>query len=106
MIKIVSNLKALPKLSREEFIDHWQNVHKPLILALPGLVAYRQSPAIEHKRKWPSSGLAELWFDSLGDVKIAFESSEADAMREDEKNLFAEINWYIVEEGEKYSRRK
>lgn len=106
MIKIVSNLTALPKLSRAEFIEHWQCVHKPLILALPGLVAYRQSPAIEHRTKWPSSGLAELWFDTLKDVKAAFESPEADAMREDEKKLFAEISWYIVEEGEKYSRRK
>ena len=99
MFKIISNLTALPELSREEFIEHWQEVHKPLILALPGLIAYRQSPAIAHKNKWPASGLAELWFDSLGDIKTAFESSAADAMREDEKVLFSDISWYIVEEG-------
>lgn len=105
MIKIISNLTARPDLCRDEFIAHWQNIHKPLILALPRLVAYRQSPAIDHKTKWPASGLAELWFESLSDIRAAFESAEADAMREDEKLLFADISWYIVEEGERYSRR-
>lgn len=100
MYKIISNLTSLPELSREEFIEHWQQVHKPLILALPKLIAYRQSPAIEHKTKWPANGLAELWFDSLSDIRAAFEGPEADAMREDEKNLLSNISWYIVEEGE------
>lgn len=100
MFKIISNLTSLPELSREEFIEHWQTVHMPLILALPNLVAYRQSPAIEHKTGWPASGLAELWFDSLSDIRAAFESKEADEMRIDEKNLLSNISWYIVEEGE------
>jgi len=100
MFKIISNLSALPGLTREEFIEHWQNIHKPLILALPGLIAYRQSPSIAHKTQWPASGLAELWFESLGDIKAAFESEAAVAMREDEKFLLSNISWYIVEEGE------
>lgn len=100
MYKIISNLTALPELSRDEFIEHWQEIHKPLILALPKLVAYRQSPAIAHKTEWPASGLAELWFESLSDIRAAFESKEADDMRIDEKNLLANISWYIVDEGE------
>ncbi len=99
MFKIISNLKARPDLSREEFLERWRNQHKEIILRLPCLIKYRQSPAIDHKNDWPFNGLAELWFNSLNDIRLAFSSDVADEMREDEKNIFSEITWYIVQEG-------
>lgn len=100
MFKIISNLKAREDLGRDEFLRLWENQHKEIILQLPGLIQYRQSPAIAHKTEWPFNGLAELWFESLNDIRIAFASDVADRMRDDEKNIFSDITWYIVSEGE------
>lgn len=85
-------------MSRDDFVTHWNDVHKPLVDKLPGLIDYRQFPAIDHKSPWPFDGLAELRFASLGDVRAAFASPEAQKMREDEPNFLSDIQWYIVEE--------
>ena len=68
--------------------------------ALPGVRRYRQNHALEHRIQWPYDGAAEVWFDSVRDVALAFEGPAADAMREDEQNFVGEIVWFLVDEHE------
>lgn len=44
MIKCIALLKKRADISREEFIDYYENKHAPLVLSLlPGIVEYRRS---------------------------------------------------------------
>jgi hypothetical protein len=40
--------------------------------------------------------MAQLWFDDMRTIKLAFESPEADRMREDEKNFIGDQEWFIA----------
>lgn len=95
-MKIVALLRALPGLSREEFLRYWQEEHLAVVWALPGLRAYHQNPAIEHRRRWAYDGMAELWFDSVEDIRAAFSSPAADTMREHEQLFLEHIDWFIA----------
>ena len=95
-VKIVALLRARPGLSRAEFLKHWQEEHPAIVWALPGLRAYQQNPAIEHRTSWPFDGMAELWFDSVQDVRTAFNSPEAEPMHEHEKLFIEHIDWFIA----------
>ena len=51
MIRRVSILTRKPELTHEEFVDHWENVHGPLALKVPGIRRYVQSHIVdEHYR--------------------------------------------------------
>jgi uncharacterized protein (TIGR02118 family) len=96
-VKIVSVIKRRPDLSFEEFVSHWQNRHPAFVTRLPGLRRYVQNPAVPHPRRtWPWDGMAELWFDDVYAIKVAFESAEADAMRQDETNFIDKQDWFIA----------
>jgi uncharacterized protein (TIGR02118 family) len=100
VIKIVALLKRKPELSRTEFLQHWSTTHAAIIATLPGLRRYVQNHAIQHETEWPFDGSAELWFDSVRDVAVAFAASEADAMREDEQAFIDSITWFLADERE------
>ncbi|MEU6192218.1 EthD family reductase [Streptomyces sp. NPDC047061] len=100
-VKIVALIKALPDLSREEFLRHWQEEHPAVVWQLPGLRAYRQSPAVEHRRAWPFDGMAELWFDSLDDLRAAFDSPQAQPVHEHEKHFLSSVDWFVATEADK-----
>jgi hypothetical protein len=68
-VKIVSVIRRRPDLTFEQFVDHWQQRHP--------------------RPTWPWDGMAQLWFDDMRAIKLAFESPEADRMRDDEKNSSA-----------------
>ena len=95
-VKIVALLKALPGLSREDFLRYWQEEHPAVVWALPGLRAYHQSPTIEHRKSWPYDGMAELWFDSVDDIRTAFSSPQTEPMHEHEKLFLDRIDWFIA----------
>lgn len=95
-IKVVALLRALPELARDDFLYYWQNEHPALVWQLPGLRAYRQSPAIQHRKSWPYDGMAELWFDSVTDVRDAFNAPEAEPLREHEAKFLDQTEWFIA----------
>jgi uncharacterized protein (TIGR02118 family) len=96
-LKIVSVIKRRRDLTFEQFLEHWQERHPAFVTRLPGLRRYIQSPAVPHPRRtWPWDGMAQLWFDDLRAIKLAFESPEADRMREDELNFIGEQEWFIA----------
>lgn len=100
MIKVVALIKARPDLSREEFLAAWQDEHPTYVRRLPGILGYRQNAAIEHHKQWPFDGAAELWFDSVRDVAVAFDSPAADALREHEEHFIGDLTWFLAEERE------
>jgi uncharacterized protein (TIGR02118 family) len=96
-VKIVSVIKRRSDLSFEQFVAHWQDRHAPFVARLPGLLRYIQSPALQHARRtWPWDGMAELWFEDVYAIKLAFESPAADNLREDEKHFIGDQQWFIA----------
>ncbi len=89
-----------PGVSREEFVRHWRDLHPDFVRKLPGVRGYRQNLSIEHKTPWPFDGIAELRFDSLRDIAIAFDGEAAKALFEHEHEFIGEMSWSIVEEHE------
>ena len=98
MIKIVAVIRRRPDIDRAEFLRYWQQEHPAFVRRLPGLRGYRQNPAIEHRKQWPWDGCAELWFDDVDAVRAAFNSPEADALREHETHFIGELNWVLATE--------
>jgi uncharacterized protein (TIGR02118 family) len=96
-VKIVSVIRRRPDLTFEQFVDHWQQRHPLYVNQLPGLRRYIQSPAMPQPRPtWPWDGMAQLWFDDMHAIKLAFESPEADRIRDDEKNFIGDQEWFIA----------
>ena len=98
MVKICAVIRAKAGISREQFLHHWMVEHPSVVQALPGVRRYVQNPAIDNGRAWPFAGLAEVYFDSVKDIAIAFSSEQAVAMREHEKLFIAEMEWIIATE--------
>jgi uncharacterized protein (TIGR02118 family) len=98
MIKIIALLRRRQDLTREAFDQHWREAHPRYVRALPGLIRYMQSPAMEHRREWPYDGLSELWFESVRDIAVAFSTPAADEMRDDERRFIGDMQWFLVDE--------
>jgi uncharacterized protein (TIGR02118 family) len=69
MIKLISWFKRKPGTSHEEFVDHWRNVHGPLIARLESgsyVLRYEQHLAVQAPG-WPEpeyDGCTIQWFES------------------------------------------
>jgi uncharacterized protein (TIGR02118 family) len=98
MIKVVAVIKAKPELTREQFLHFWNVEHPHYVRKLPGILRYRQNPAIEHRKPWPYSGMAELWFDSVENVKIAYQGTEGKELFDHEHHFLASMEWFLAEE--------
>lgn len=98
MFKIVAVIKKKPELSREEFLHHWNVEHPLYVRKLPGIRRYLQNPAIEHKKQWPYDGVAELYFDSVKDIAVAYAGVEAEELFEHEDKFLEVMEWFIAEE--------
>lgn len=98
MAKIVALISRRPDLSREQFLERWQVEHPRYVRELPGLRRYVQNAAIEHRKPWPYDGAAELWFDDLRSIAVAFDSAAADALRAHEESFIGELEWFVCTE--------
>jgi uncharacterized protein (TIGR02118 family) len=100
LVKIVAVLRVKDGITTEQFVEHWRVQHPAYVCRLPGLRAYRQNMPVPHRRESPFDGVAELWFDSVRDVAVAFESPAADDMRADERRFVGSIEWILADEVE------
>lgn len=98
MIKRFVILRRKPEMSIEEFRNHWETIHGPLIAKIPGLIKYLQyhvrSEQLDNTDA-PIDGIAELWFESEESQRKAYETQEYQAVVKDEPNLF-EMNSHHV----------
>jgi uncharacterized protein (TIGR02118 family) len=102
MIKLVFCLRRLPHLSRAEFQRYWSETHAPLVrqhAATLGIRRYLQLHTLEHptqdalraSRGGPEAydGVAELWWDDVGDLARTDDAWRAAALAllEDERRF-------------------
>lgn len=100
MIKVVAVVKAKDGMAREEFLSAWHDEHPAYVRRLPGIRRYTQSPALDHRKSWPYSGMAELWFESVADVKTAFDDAAAADLFAHEEEFLASVEWFLADEHE------
>lgn len=81
-VKLIALLKAKPGLSRKDFEKRWVEGHAPLTLKFKNLKGYRINVAIDEYQEidgeLPFDGTAELWWDSVEEMKADFDSPEAE----------------------------
>lgn len=101
LVKLISLLKANPGVSKEEFKRHWLEDHAPLTLKFKNLKGYRINIASEEYQEiageLPYDGTAELWWDSIEDMKEDFASSAADEALADASTFMEKIHIYTEE---------
>lgn len=105
MIKSISLLTRKPGLTHEEFVRHWVEVHAPLAHAVPRLKRYVQSHILAERTR-PDietldveiDGIAELWYESLEDLRHAMSTPEAKILHDDGATFIGRIKTYTIEE--------
>jgi uncharacterized protein (TIGR02118 family) len=95
MVKAVYMVSRRPRLTVEEFQEHWRGEHAWRVAQVPGLRRYVQNHAVLAayglaSRQLTHDGFSELWFDDLTSLQTAATTAEWQAAREDGKRLFAE----------------
>ncbi len=100
-IKLISLLKAKPGVSREEFKRHWLEDHAPLTLRFRNLKGYRINIAADEYQEiegeLPYDGTAELWWDTLEEMKEDFSSTAADDALADCRTFMVNTHIYTKE---------
>ena len=98
-VKLIALLKAEPGMSREDLKKRWVDEHAQLTLKFKNLKSYRINIAIDEYQeiegKLPYDGTAELWWDSLEEMKEDFASPEAKAAVADAGTFTAVPNIHI-----------
>lgn len=98
MIKVMAVLTRKAGTTREHFEQEWAVTHPPLVAKLPGLRRYLQHPAVSHKdKRWPHDGIAELYFDTMKDVAVAFSSDAAGLIFAHEDEFLESMEWFLVD---------
>lgn len=100
-VKLIALLKAKPGMSREEFARRWVEGHAPLTLKFKNLKGYRINVAIDEYQEiegeLPFDGTAELWWDSLEEMREDFASEEADTAVAD-ADTFTSVRTHVYTE--------
>lgn len=80
-IKLIALLKAKPGISKEDFGKRWVEGHAPLTLKFKNMTSYRINLASpdyqEIEGELPYDGTAELWWNSIEEMKQDFDSEDA-----------------------------
>ena len=86
-VKVIALLKAKPGMTREQLKKRWVDEHCPLTIRMKHLKGYRVNIAIQEfqdiEGELPYDGTAELWWDSLEEMKEDFASDEGRIAGED-----------------------
>ena len=100
-IKLIALLKANPGVSKEEFKRHWLVDHAPLTLKFKNLKGYRINIVTDEYQEiegeLPYDGTAELWWDSIEEMKDDFASGAADEALADASTFMGKTHIYTTE---------
>ena len=82
MIKALRAFRRAPGMDRDEFLRRWEE-HAALVLAVPGLRGYVQSPKVgrDEQSSAPFDGFSAMWFDDEDAAARAAASPEGQAAR-------------------------
>tara|TARA_B100002003_G_scaffold30197_1_gene25157 strand:+ start:747 stop:1409 length:663 start_codon:yes stop_codon:yes gene_type:complete len=88
MIKQISFFKRRPDLDVQAFQQHWRTQHAALVGQIPGIIRYVQNHVESIGSDEPLyDGIAEVWFESMDEVRNSAGSSHLKSVREDETNF-------------------
>ena len=98
MIKIVSCMRRIPSLSREEFQQHWREHHAPLLLRIKRLREYVQYPTLGNNpmsrqkvgSDTPFDGFEVSYWDSLEDFRSVVKTDPQYAAARDDLKYFVD----------------
>lgn len=98
MFKIVFLTKRKAGVSESQYFRHYADIHFPLAVALPGLLAYYQQPLVHGGWNGTDSfptydALSEYTFETKGAAEQAFASPQGAALNEDTGHF---IDWDTV----------
>lgn len=90
MIKALRAFRRAPGMTQDEFLRRWET-HAQLVLAVPGLRGYSQSPRAgrDAQSSAPFDGFSSMWFDDVGAAADAAASPEGQAARADSSAFIA-----------------
>ena len=90
MIKALRAFRRAPGMDRDEFLRRWEE-HAALVLAVPGLRGYVQSPKVgrDEQSTAPFDGFSSMWFDDEDAAARAAASPEGQAARADSATFIA-----------------
>ena len=90
MIKALRAFRRAPGMDRDEFLRRWEE-HAALVLAVPGLRGYVQSPKVgrDEQSTAPFDGFSSMWFDDEDAAARAAASPEGQAARADSATFVA-----------------
>ena len=91
MYKMMFGAKRKPGMSREDFGRYWTTTHADKGKQVPGIRRYvvNLAPDLGGKgRELAYDGFAEVWFDTLDDMRAAAATPEQKVVLDDEPNLF------------------
>jgi uncharacterized protein (TIGR02118 family) len=100
MYKVVGLIRRKDDVSREEFVRYWEEEHVPKVLELPAVRKYTIAPAISSTA--PYDGIAELYYDSVEDIKKGDDTEAMRRIKEDEETFIAESTFFVAEERVQY----
>ena len=105
MVKAIALLKRKPGLSREEFIEHYEEVHVPLILKhSTGVIKYIRNFIVSDGMTEPDYDcITELWYEDMEAFTATISvwgTEEGQVIIEDENSFIDRdmIKFYMVEE--------
>jgi len=94
-IKLIALLKAKPGMSREDLKRRWVDEHAGFVTKYKNLKGYRINVATDEfqqiEGELPFDGTAELWWDSIEEMKEDFAAPEAEAAVADAHKFAAEL---------------
>lgn len=115
MLKRIALLTRKPGMTKQQFFDHWNNIHGPLIAEHPTVLRYVQNNVV-HKERFldrnpdPDNplppgymgpdvdGVVELWFESRERMEELYASPHAKKMQADGLLHLGQITTFVVEE--------
>jgi len=103
-VKAIAIIKKKPGLTREEFIDHYESSHAPLIMKhSTGLFSYIRNYTVPMGDEPQFDSLTEMWFKDKAsyDETMSFRLSDAGNVIADDEATFIDmtnIGFYLVSE--------
>ncbi len=105
MVKLIYVITRKPGMTVEEFQRYWRETHGPIAARIPGVRRYVQChtlPELYGGDQQPAyDGAAELWFDDLESMRLAFRSPEVEAARENERHFIDHTRSAVIVTEEK-----
>jgi len=107
MIKSIGLLRRTPGTTREQFLDHWVNIHAPMSAGIPDLRRYVLNVIVAEpvRADLPSMGLeggvdgiAELWFDDQAAYARFRASDAAKTWLADGATFIGSVQSFLAEE--------